>query len=159
MSAAVEISVASPALEGLEARIRLLAAGMADIEPLLEGVGAEVESQTRRRIESGGPAPDGTDWEPWSQRYAKTRSGGQSLLRDEGGFLDSVQHAVRGDLVETGSNLVYAAIHQFGGTPDMAPGPAAVPAREWLGISGEDEADLDAILDAHFGGIVREAFA
>ena len=161
MSAALEISVASPALQGLEARIRLLAKGMADAGPLLEALGAELESQTRRRIGDGGPAPDGTGWQEWSDRYAKTRHANQGKLFGEGSLLDSIQFAVDGNLVEVGSNLIYAAIHQFGGTGDMAPGPAAVPAREWLGVASgsREERELDAIVGEHFGGIVREALA
>ena len=159
MSAALEISVSSPALEGLEARIRRLAAGIADTEPLLDAVGAELESQTRRRIESEGPAPDGSPWEPWSDRYARTRHGNQGQLFAEGDLLDSIQSLVHADFVETGSNLVYAAIHQFGGTPDMPAGPAAIPTREWLGISGEDDRELNALLDAHFDGLIAEALA
>jgi phage virion morphogenesis protein len=31
--------------------------------------------------------------------------------------------------------LIYAAIHQFGGTPIMAPGPRAIPARPYVGLS------------------------
>ncbi len=159
MSAALEISVASPALESLEARLRRLAAGMGDTEPLLEALAAEVESQTRRRIEQEKSAPDGAPWPEWSGDYAATRHGGQSLLRSEGGLLDSIQSAVSPDLAETGSNLVYAALHQLGGTADMAPGPAAVPARPWLGISADDERDLDAVIGDHFESFIEEALA
>lgn len=155
MSAALEISVASPALEGLEARIRRLAAGLGDTRPLLEALAAEVESQTRRRIEEEKTAPDGTPWPEWSDAYAATRHGGQSLLRGEGGLLDSIQSAVLPDLAETGSNLVYAALQQFGGEPVGID----VEAREYLGISAENAQELDAILDAHFDGLVEEALA
>ena len=159
MSAALEISVTSPALEGLQARIRRLAAGMADPSELLEAIGAELESQTRRRIESGGPDPDGEPWQPWSDAYAATRRGGQSLLRAEGGLLDSIQSLVSGDILETGSNLAYAAIQQFGGAEGMPPGPRAVPARAWLGISAEDGRDLDALISDHFENLAAEALA
>ena len=159
MSAALEITVLSPALDGLEARIRNLAAGLGDTRPLLEALGAEVESQVRRRIESERTSPIGEPWPAWSDDYAETRHRGHKLLRAEGGLLDSIQSAVRPHLVETGSNLVYAALHQFGGEPGMAPGPAAVPAREYLGISIDNERDLDAILDEWAGGIVGEALA
>ena len=159
MSAALDISVESPALAGLEERIRRLAAGMADTRPLLEALGAEVESQARRRIDEGGPAPDGAPWEPWSDAYAATRRGGQRMLVGEGGLLDSIQSLVSGDIAEVGSNLVYAAIQQFGGEPDMAPGPAAIPARAWLGVSAEDAAELDALLDDHFSALAAGALA
>lgn len=159
MSSALEISVESPALAGLEARIRRLAAGMADTGPLLEALGAEVESQARRRIDEGGPDPDGARWQPWSDAYAATRSGGQRMLAAEGDLLDSIQSLVSGDIAEVGSNLVYAAIQQFGGTADMAAGPAAIPARAWLGISADDARDLDALLDDHFSSLAAEALA
>ena len=156
---ALEISASSPALEGLEARIRRLAAGMADTRPLLEALGAGLESQARRRIEGGGPAPDGSPWPEWNPAYADTRHGNQAMLQAGGGLLDSIQSLVGADLVETGSNLAYAALHQFGGTPEMPPGPAAVPARAYLGISDQDGTELDAVLDAHFDAIVAEALA
>lgn len=157
MSAALEISVDSPGLDRLEQRIRSLAAGLDDKRPLLAALGAELETRTKRRIESGGPAPDGTPWLPWSDAYARTRHGNQGLLMAEGDLLDSIQSLVHADRVETGSILPYAALHQLGGTPDMPPGPREVPAREYLGISADDEGDLDAVLTDHFGGLVREA--
>ena len=44
-----------------------------------------------------------------------------------------------------GLNLVYGSIHQFGGEEVGRPG---LPARPYLGLSDEDEADLDAIINA-----------
>ena len=81
-----------------------------DRAALLDGIGAEVESQTRRRLEEEKTAPDGEPWELWSDRYQRTRHGGHSLLVGEGDLLDSIQYQVAGDEVEVGSNLVYAAI-------------------------------------------------
>ena len=153
------ITVESPQLAAVEARVRKLAAGLGDASELLEALGVELESQTRRRIETSGPAPDGTPWEPWSDAYERTRHGNQSLLQAEGSLLDSIQSLVSGDLLETGSNLVYAAIHQFGGTADMPAGPAAVPAREWLGLGGDEERELDGVIDAWLSETAAEALA
>ncbi len=153
------ITVESPQLAALELRVRKLAAGLGDAGDLLEALGAELESQTRRRIDAGGPAPDGTPWKPWSDAYERTRHGGQSLLLSEGGLLDSIQSAVSGGTLETGSNLIYAALHQFGGTSDMPAGPAAVPAREWLGIGPEEARELDGIIDAWLSAAAAEALA
>ena len=155
MSSALEVTVHSPALEGLEARIRRLALGLSDTRPLLEALGAEIESQARRRISEEKTSPIGEPWPDWSDSYALTRHPNQDLLQGEGNLLDSIQSAVRPDLVETGSNLVYATLHQFGGEPGMAPGPAAVPAREYLGISPENEFELDAILDEWAGQMLE----
>ncbi|PZE09284.1 hypothetical protein DMX10_31910, partial [Pseudomonas sp. 57B-090624] len=43
-----------------------------NVEPLLEGLGAEVESQTRRRIQSDKTSPSGEPWQGWSEAYAET---------------------------------------------------------------------------------------
>ena len=152
---ALEIGIRSPELEGLEARIRDLAEGLADTEPLMRELGAELETQTRRRIESERTAPDGAPWPEWSDAYARTRHGGHELLQAEGNLLDSIQSLVEADLVETGSNLVYAALHQFGGEPVGVD----VEARAYLGIGPDSEAGLDAILGDWADGVVGEALA
>ncbi|MDH5185172.1 MAG: phage virion morphogenesis protein [Gammaproteobacteria bacterium] len=127
---------------------RLTQLGNINRGELLDAIGAEVETQTHRRIRDEKTAPDGTPWEPWSKNYGRGRHGGHSLLMGEGDLDDSIQYLVNGDEVETGSNIEdYAAIHQFGGTSDMAPGPASIPAREYLGLSDENIDDIAAIVD------------
>lgn len=95
---------------------------------LLEVVGATVESQTHRRLRDEKEAPDGTPWADWSERYAATRHGGHSLLMGEGNLDDSIQFDVADNAVEIGSNLVYAAVHQFGSGNE----PVQVPAHQRL---------------------------
>ncbi|KAB7624324.1 phage virion morphogenesis protein [Alkalilimnicola sp. S0819] len=128
-------------LRSLDKRLEKL--GDLDREGLLEGLGAEGESQTRRRIQEEKRGPDGAAWPDWSARYAGTRHGGHSLLLGEGDLLDSIQSRVSGGRVEWGSNLVYAAIHQFGG----AGVGSNIPERAYLGISSANEEDLDAVVD------------
>ena len=140
--AGVSIEVESAGLRRLEAAL----AAVYDPRTrtmLLESVAAEIESQTHRRIRAGGPAPDGEPWEEWSDDYALTRHGGHGLLFGEGDLDDTIQALVRGDEAEVGTNLVYGSIHQFGGAEVGRPG---LPARPYLGLSAEDEADLDAIV-------------
>ena len=151
------ITVEPAGLQGLNERIRRLAAGLGDSEPLLQSLAAEIESQTRRRIADEQAAPDGTPWPAWSDAYARSRHGGQSLLQSEGSLLDSIMSAVSGGTAETGSNLVYAALQQFGGEQGMAPGPAAVPAREFLGVSEQDGQELQAIVDEWLSGQIAGA--
>ena len=125
-----------------------------DLRPLLDALGAEGESQTRRRISEEKTAPDGTPWEPLAEDYERRKregimrggvrvasSGG--ILEFEGEMLDSINYQVTGDdTVEWGSNLEYAAIHQFGG----AEVGMNILARPFLGLSVEDEADMDNII-------------
>lgn len=107
------------------------------MDDLGEQLGAEMESQVRRRIQVEKRAPDGSPWAPWSEGYRRTRHGGHSLMRAKGGLLDTIQHVVSGNAVSVGSNLVYAATHQVG--------RGGIPARPFLGLSAENENDLEQV--------------
>lgn len=157
--AALEIRVDAAAAAGIEARIRKLRAGLGDTEPLMAGLAAELESQARRRIDSGGPAPDGTPWKPWAENYAKTRRDGQSQLRAEGALLDSLEAFSDADRAGAGTNLIYGPIQQFGGEEGMAPGPAAIPGRPYLGIGPQDELELQAVIDRWLSDAAAGALA
>jgi phage virion morphogenesis protein len=131
-------------LSGLDVlRRRVGDLGKIDRRGLLDLIGAKVESQTRRRITDGKEDPDGNEWPQWSDAYAAKRHGGHSLLEGEGLLLGSIGYAVAlaGDRVEIGSNMIYAATHQFGDEKRN------IPARPFLGLSRDDEAELDDAID------------
>jgi len=136
-------------LSGVD-RLRERVSGLArtDRARLLDMIGATVESQTRRRIEEDKAGPDGTPWPAWSERYAATRHGGQSLLEGEGDLMDSLDYVASDDEVEVGSNLIYAAVHQFGSEDDS---DQNIPARPYLGLSADDEAELEETIEVFFG--------
>lgn len=110
---------------------------------LLDLMGSEVENQTRRRIESEKTDPEGSPWPEWSERYAATRRNGKKLLEGEGDLLDSITFEVGADDVVIGTNLIYGAIHQFGGEEVGIP----IEARPYLGLSSENKDDVLALLD------------
>lgn len=126
----------------LDRRLRKLA--NPDLHELLENIGSEVESQTRYRISSEKKAPDGSEWEDWSENYAKGKhgrtkthephpgslrsSGGHTMLELDGGLLDSIQFEVQADATVIGSNLVYAG--------------AINASRQYLGLSRENTEDI-----------------
>ena len=124
-----------------------------DMRPLMDAVGAEVETQTKRRIHDEKTTPEGEAWEPWSDRYAKTRTSGQSLLESEGDLVQGITHVVemQGKEVDIGSNLIYARMMNDGGA---AIGKPWMLAREYLGISASNRNDLIGVvntwLDNHF---------
>lgn len=138
-------------IERLQRRIDRLA--NPDLQGLGEVLGAMSESQARKRLSEDKAAPDGTPWAPWSKEYAGRQKGGKSYLEGEGNLIDSITFDVQGGRVLIGSDLEYAAIHQYGGTPDMKPGPAGIPARPYLGWGDDDlaaiQAEADAWLDRH----------
>ncbi len=122
---------------------RVAAIGAIDREWLLEFIGATVQSQTRRRITDVKEAPDGSAWPKWSKRYAETLHSGKSFLEGEGFLLGSLtyEYSPTGHSVEVGSNMIYAATHQYGDAERN------IPARPYLGLSSEDESDLEQVID------------
>lgn len=137
------ITLEAEGLDAVAARINALADPRLQADGLA-AVGGLIESQTRARFDDR-RAPDGSPWADWTPDYAADRKKGQTLLVASGAFRDSIAWDLTPDELRVGSNMVFAALHQWGGTDDMAPGPAAVPAREWLGLSA---ANIDEIEQA-----------
>ena len=122
---------------------------------LMDSIGAEVVSQTVHRIRFEKATPQGEAWAPWSDRYAKTRTAGQSLLESEGHLVQSMTHVVLldGEGVDVGSNLIYARMLNDGGEEIGKPG---FPARQYLGFSQSNKQDIAQVaadwLDAQWSG-------
>ncbi|MEQ1713342.1 MAG: phage virion morphogenesis protein [Hyphomicrobium sp.] len=130
---------------------------------VLETLGAVVESQTRRRLTSEKTAPDGAAWKP--------NRAGTSILVRSGHLLASVHYRVGGGEVRIGSGLIYAAIHQLGGTivPKKArklvfPGAGGgmvvvdrvvIPARPYLGVSSANRIEIERVLVTTIGQLLH----
>jgi phage virion morphogenesis protein len=131
----------------LQARMNRL--GRVKKREILDIIGAQVESQTRRRIQDEKDSPAVVAWPAWSDRYAKRRPAGKSLLMNEDRLLDTLTYLmVDQDSVEVGSNMIYAATHQFG-DPERN-----IPARAFLGISPANEHELVRELDKYIDRVV-----
>lgn len=100
-----------------------------DLTGAYHALGAHFVFSTQRNIERE-TAPDGQKWRPLSPRTAAQRIGrGRSarlrgystILRVTNRLYQSISYAVLPSGIEWGSNLVYARIHQLGGTINMAP--------------------------------------
>lgn len=121
-----------------------------DTFELLEGIGAEVASQTQRRIAVDKTSPSGSPWPEWSADYAETRHSGQSLLQGQNHLLNSITFQVVSDSVLVGSPLVYAATHQYG---DKERG---IEQREFLGLEGADLEDVIGMIEDYLEEIADE---
>ncbi|WP_067734488.1 phage virion morphogenesis protein [Novosphingobium naphthalenivorans] len=149
-------------------RIELALGGLVeafgDLTPLMEGFGLTLESGVTDRFDTE-TAPNGSKWER-SQRVKK--HGGKTLTLSA--QLRSSMHSIASSTrVETGTNKVYAGVHNDGfdgtvtvpthsrtideafGRPLRAPITFTVqsferamhmPQRQFLGLSSEDEAEL-----------------
>lgn len=141
------------------ARLTRLSKGLEERLELHEALGLELREATDRRFRRG-VDPDGR---PWPKSLRAYMQGGQTL-RDTGLLQSSVTFMAdrRGlDFGVIGSNLKYARIHQYGGVIRPKKGRAltftladgsyvqvkkvVIPARPYIGVSTEDEADLVAL--------------
>ena len=121
--------------------------GKLDFRGLHEELGETILEATSRhfRDERG---PDG----PWERSAAaagrdrtksgrKSRRGGKTLQRT-GRLKKSINYEAEGDNVQVGTNVVYAAIHQFGGKAGRGHA-VELPARPYLYIEGDSELEQD----------------
>lgn len=146
----VTIQVTTVGLDQVASRLGRL--GSLPRALILDKLGALGETQTKRRIASEKTAPSGAAW-------PANRTGTSILVRD-GHLRDSIHHVTQGDAaVRWGSGLIYAAIHQVGGTIRPVRARALVfqgadgglifaravtiPARPYLGISAANAAQIE----------------
>lgn len=123
-----------------------------DLSEPMNDIAAVLESATEGAFAAEADPTTGQAWVSLSDTYLKAnpkRQGGKILQASAGGLAASVT-ADSGDFwASIGSNKIYAAIHQFGGTDDMPAGPAGIPARPYLGVSREDEQSMLGFLAAY----------
>ena len=113
-----------------------------------------IESQTKRRISEDKTGPDGDPWRDWSASYAQTRHSGHSLLQGNNSLLTSIAFDQQGGQTLVGSDLPYAAIHQFGGEAGRNKA-VTIAARPYLGLSDDDQRELEDILSDYIQGVLQ----
>ena len=122
----------------LNAALARLAAVLSDPSTAMDQIGRYLVASTLRRFERE-RAPDGS---PWLKSARALAEGGRTLT-DTGRLRGSIAHTVTdgGRAVEVGSNVIYAAIHQFGGRAGRGR-KAKLPARPYLGIDERDQTNI-----------------
>ncbi|SOC83112.1 phage virion morphogenesis (putative tail completion) protein [Ensifer adhaerens] len=138
-----------------------LAVHMGNTQPVMAAIGTAVVSSTHMRFVTQ-TDPDGMAWRALNTEYAKDKRNTR-ILTESGRLRDSISDRAGRDEVTIGTNLIYAAIHQLGGT--IVPVRAThlvfrigghlvqvlsvtLPARPFLGISEQDEAEIAEIVFA-----------
>lgn len=116
-----------------------------DWDRIYAAIALILEGATKENFDNEA-APDGTPWEPL--KHPRRRSTGQDKILQDTGLLKaslSAQgqyHIQRHDgrAFEWGTNLDYAATHQFG-DPDRN-----IPARPFVGLNDEVLAEIEELL-------------
>lgn len=127
-------------------RIKKAIAHMADTIELTESIGESLVASTVQRFENE-EDPEGKRWKP-SRRAIE--EGGQTLS-DTGRLKGSIGYEATPEMVVVGTNVEYAAIHQFGGNTRRG----KMPKRSFIGINDEDKAEARAMMLEFFQGAFK----
>lgn len=92
------------------AALRRAAERTAEPRGLWDAIGLLLVGSTQQRFERG-VGPSGSPWPP----SARARFGGGKTLIDTARLMQSITFVASDAGVEVGTNVIYAAIHQFGG--------------------------------------------
>jgi phage virion morphogenesis protein len=156
-------------LEGdtLSPAVAAMARRAGDLSPAMDAIASYMLSETQQRFEDQ-RAPDGAAWKP---SKAATEEGRKTLIASAR-LLQSLVGASDATSAEVGTNVIYAAIHNEGGTirpktqDDGTPhvltralrtpfGPRAsvtLPRRQFIGFGPEDPAEIGMRLVRHLEG-------
>lgn len=152
----------------MELALGALVRGFDDLQPLAEIYGTYLESSTIERFD----AEVGPDGQPWDKSIRAKETGGQTLT-DSSQLRSSIHADTANGSVSWGSNKIYARMMNDGGTIRSKSGgkltfrlpgglgfrsvdEVTIPARPFLGINAEDEAELLALTEeyaAELGGM------
>ena len=163
----------------LQRALKRMRRWVGDMTDTMDAIGARLETSTKHRFETE-KAPSGEPWKPSAASYDRGPAPGSvgnedrgQTLTETGRLRASITHNVRGsDAVAVGTNVKYAAIHQFGGQTKPRtirprskkalswPGArhpvksvrhpgSKVPARPFLGISSGDRDAILRIVSEH----------
>ncbi len=164
--AGADFTLTARDLPRLEVILNRLLARSRDMSPLMERIGMYGESSTIERFDTE-TAPEGSAWAP----SIRARVEGGKTLTDTARLKQSQTHVSGRDTAEWGSNLIYARPHQEGATiraksggrlafrlPGnlrfVSPLEVVLPKREFLGVSGEDEAEFIALGEDYFAEVL-----
>ncbi|WP_166838699.1 phage virion morphogenesis protein [Rheinheimera pleomorphica] len=117
-----------------------------NLKPALSQIGEYLVEATQDRFQLE-VAPDGSLWDPLAPETTRRKNGDTRILRQSSTLVDTILYDVNDDQLLVGSNMEYAATHQFGREDD------GIVAREWLGLTTgpwNDEVAIMDILYDHF---------
>ena len=130
-------------IKPFEQAVRKLAAASSDLSVPFADIGEHLLISHDQRFKDQ-VTPDGIPWEPLNEKYArrKKRNADRILFLD-GMLAGQLRYVANPDQFEFGTNRIYAATHHFGRRE------AGIPERPWLGISPDDETQINRIIGKH----------
>lgn len=120
--------------------LRGIAERTGNLTPAMKIIGAIIKDSVLKNFMVGGRPK----WRP-SKRAMK--EGGRTLV-DKAILQNSINPKAFSDRAEVGTNVIYSAIHQFGGKAGKGH-KVNIPARPFLMVQDEDWTEIKAALTAH----------
>lgn len=132
---------------------------MRSTQPVMHAIGVALVGSTHQRFVTQ-TDPDGQAWQALNPEYAKGKRNSR-ILTESGRLRDSINAQAGRDEVRIGTNVIYGRIHQEGGTIEaknashlffrmgdrfVQVDSVTLPARPYLGISRDDEAEISEIV-------------
>lgn len=122
---------------------------LSDMTPVMQEIGEYLVESTKARFVAG-VDPDGNPWAAKSlvtmaatAVREKKAADPRPLFGPTGLLSSQINYEAARDYVEVGSNRVYAAMMQFGGTKSSFPHLwGNIPARPFFGLSETDEVNI-----------------
>lgn len=163
----IRIAITPEGIDETLAYLREAAARADNPRGMYEAIGGALVDSTRARFKTS-RAPDGSVWPPSIRALAE---GGRTLI-DSTALVNDISHEATDTGVAVGSALIYAAVHQFGGTirpvrakklrfkllgEDVFADEVTIPARPFLGLDEDDEAEIRAVAGDWLLGEQNEA--
>lgn len=150
--AGARIEISADGFEAAAAKLNAIAAKGEKLGPLLNDIG-EMLLFSHQERNAQGIAPDGTPWaalSPTTQALKPRHKTTPLRLNDI--LLNQLAYQADDHSLSLGSNMVYAAMQQFGGTTSpksIIPG-REIPGRPFLGLGAEDEEGVVRITIEYF---------
>ncbi len=136
---------------GFRESLRRLSDRTSDLRPALRLIGEYLLRSTEERFNRQGPAPDGTPWAPLKAATLRRKKHAK-ILTESGHLRGSIRYQLIGaNAVAVGTNKVYGAIHQLGGSVEHESREAVLHFKKWKRGKNKGKTTFAKAGKAHFG--------
>ncbi|PPS21217.1 phage virion morphogenesis protein [Brachyspira murdochii] len=140
-------------IKKLQDKLKSLKLSSSEERDILEAIGTEIETQIEERFENQRDV-SGNKWQDISQKtreYYNKKGIVGSILSRTRQLRDTIESQVNNSQLLTGATKVYAAVHNFGDDSRN------IPQREFLGLSSDNYADIENIINEFLENSIKKA--
>lgn len=139
-------------IKKLQDKLKSLKLSSREERDILEAIGTEIATQIEERFENQRDV-SGNKWQDISQKtkeYYNKKGIVGSILSRTRQLRDTIESQVNNSQLLTGATKVYAAVHNFGDDSRN------IPQREFLGLSSDNYADIENIINEFLENSIKK---